>query len=74
MKTYNFKPVNPISPKVREYLDQFGHLPSIEAAKFLTPDQIDSLAKEALEKGEPIAEWRDRPNQKTGTLLDDLYS
>ena len=71
---YEFKPRNPLTPNVKEYLDRFAHLPSIEASKFLTPQQIDDLAREALEKGEPIAEWRDRHLLKTGTILDKLYS
>jgi len=73
IKAYSFKPVNPLTINVRRYRDKFGHLPSIEAAKFLTPDEIDDLAKNALEEGEPIAEWRDRPKLKTGTTLDLLY-
>ena len=69
-----FKPRSPLTPNVQKYLDRFGHLPSIEAAKFLTPEQVDDRAKRALDEGKPIPEWRDRPKLKTGTVLDLLYS
>ena len=58
---------------VKKYLEMFGHLPSIEAAKFLQPQEIDKKAKDAIEKGEPVEEWEDRPNRVTGTILDFLY-
>ena len=65
--------MNLLTINVRRYRDKFGHLPSIEAAKFLTSEQVDELAKTALEKDEPIPEWRDRATTETGTLLDKLY-
>jgi hypothetical protein len=68
------KPRNPLPPNVQKYLETFGHLPSIESMKYLTPENLDPIAKKALDKGEPIPEWRDRETTKTGTRLDDLYS
>ena len=68
-----FKPKNPLTPNVKKYLEMFGHLPSIEAAKFLQPQEIDEIAKEAIAKGEPVKDWEDRPNRVTGTILDALY-
>ena len=69
-----FKPRNPLPHNVQKYRDKFGHLPSIEAFKFLTSEQLDEVARTALEEDEPVAEWRDRPKLKTGTVLDKLYS
>ena len=67
------KPRNPLPPNVEKYLKKFGHLPSMEAMKHLTPENLDSIAKKAVELGEPIPEWRDREITKTGTRMDDLY-
>ena len=67
-----FEPKDPLPPNVQKYLEIFGHLPSIEAMKFLKPEELDKQAKEENEKGEPTQEWKDRPNRKTGTILDDL--
>ena len=67
-------PRNPLTPNVQKYLDEFGHLPSIEAFKFLDSEQMDKLAREAVEKKEPIPEWRDRPRLITDTTLDDFYA
>jgi hypothetical protein len=36
--------------------------------------ELDRQAQEAVDKGEPIPEWRDRATTKTGTLLDKLYN
>jgi len=41
--------------------------------KFLTSENLDSIAKKALEENQPVPEWRDRETTKTGTRLDDLY-
>ena len=62
-----------LSPSVQAYLDLFGHEPAAEAEKYLTPMELDRQAQEAVDKGEPIPEWRDRATTKTGTLLDELY-
>ena len=62
-----------LSPSVQAYLDLFGHEPAAEVEKYLTPIELDRQAQEAVDKGEPIPEWRDRAKTKTGTLLDELY-
>ena len=62
-----------LSPSVQAYLDLFGHEPAAEAEKYLTPVELERQAEEAVDKGEPIPEWRDRPKMKMGTLLDKLY-
>jgi hypothetical protein len=41
--------------------------------KHLTPENLDSIAKKAVEDNQPILEWRDRATTKTGTRMDDLY-
>ena len=67
------KPRTPLPKHVLMYKEQFGHLPSIEAMKHLTPENLDSIAKKAVEDNQPILEWRDRATTKTGTRMDDLY-
>ena len=62
-----------LSPSVQAYSDLFGHEPAAEAEKFLSPMELDRQAQEAVDKGEPIPEWRDRATTETGTLLDKLY-
>ena len=61
------------SPKVEEYIARFGHRPAIEAYKFLSEEEREKEAADALERGEPIVSWRDRHKVKTGTLLDGFY-
>ena len=61
------------SPKVEQYIARFGHRPAIEAYKFLSEEEREKKAADALERGKPIVSWRDRHKVKTGTLLDDLY-
>ena len=63
----------PLTENVQKYKETFGHLPSIEAMKHLTPENLDAIAKKAVDKQEPIPEWRDRATTKTGTRMDDLY-
>ena len=61
------------SPKVEEYIARFGHRPAIEAYKFLSEEEREKEAADALERGEPIISWRVRHKVKTGTLLDGFY-
>ena len=70
---YKLEAKNPLTENVRRYLETFGHLPSIEAMKFYKTEDIDELAKQALEKGEPIKSWENRSLIRTGTSLDDFY-
>ena len=67
------KPRTPLPKHVLMYIEKFGHLPSIEAMKHLTPENLDSIAKKAVEDNQPIPEWRDRATTKAGTMMDDLY-
>ena len=61
------------SPAVQRYREKFGHGPAIEAYKFLTQDEVDQIAVDAVQAGKPYQQWRDRPKTKTGTHLDGLY-
>ena len=61
------------SPAVQRYREKFGHGPAIEAYKFLSAEEIDRIANEALQVGKPYQQWRDRPKTKTGTNLDGVY-
>ncbi len=61
------------SKNVTEYLDRFGHLPSMEALKWMTPKQLEKIAGEALKENKPIKEWEERPNIKLGSVLDEMY-
>ena len=70
---FEFKPKNPLPPNVQKYVDYFGHIPSMESFKFLTPQQTDDIAAKALEEGQPIPEWRDRATMRAGTISDRLY-
>ena len=61
------------SPAVQRYREKFGHGPAIEAYKFLTQDEVDQIAVDAVQAGKPYQRWKDRPKTKTGTHLDGLY-
>ena len=61
------------SPAVQRYREKFGHGPAIEAYKFLSAEEVDRIASEALQAGKPYQQWRDRPKTKTGTHLDGAY-
>ena len=61
------------SPAVEKYRQTFGHGPAIEAYKFLTQDEVDQIAVDAVQAGKPYQQWKDRPKTKTGTHLDGLY-
>ena len=67
------KPKNPLPPNVQKYRDKFGHLPSIEAMRYLTSENLEKKKKKAVEDNQPIPEWRDRATTKTGTMMDELY-
>jgi hypothetical protein len=67
------KAKTPLPKYVLLYNRKFGHLPSIEAMKHLTPENLDEIARKAVEENKPIPEWRDREITKTGTRMDDLY-
>lgn len=61
------------SPAVMQYRETFGHGPAIEAYKFLSQEEVDKIAEEAVSEGKPYAQWRDRRETETGTHLDGVY-
>jgi hypothetical protein len=58
---------------VKAYAEKFGHFPAVEAYKFLSMEELEDQAERAIEKGEPIAYWRDRSRSRTGSSLDGFY-
>ena len=58
---------------VLEYKKRFGHLPAIEAMKWMKPEELERVAGEALKVNKPIKEWEERPNIKVGSVLDEMY-
>ena len=63
-----------LSPKVQEYRDTFGHLPSAEAMKWRTTEDLEIMAQVALMQNRPIKDWAERPNRVTGTVTDGWYA
>ena len=61
------------SPVVEKYRQKFGHGPAIEAYKFLSAQEINLIANDAVQAGKPYQPWRDRRKTKTGTHLDGVY-
>ena len=61
------------SPAVETYRQTFGHGPAIEASKFLSAQEIDRIANDAVQAGKPYQQWRDRRKTRTGTHLDGAY-
>ena len=60
-------------PNLQAYLDKFGHLPSREAQKFKTMEELDKLAELAPETGQTDPQLGEPKNVTTGTLLDEYY-
>ena len=63
----------PLSPAVQKYRETFGHLPAMESLKFLTPEELESKALQALKMGQPVKSWAERSKVKMGTNLDGFY-
>lgn len=61
------------APNVLEYKKRFGHLPSIEARKWMKHEELERVAGEALKANKPIKEWEERPNIKLDSVLDEMY-
>ena len=57
----------------RHIEDKFGHRQSPEASRAHPLPILDQMAKEALESGEPIPQWRDRHKRKLGNVNDQRY-
>ena len=63
-----------LSPKVQEYRDRFGHLPSAEAMKWRTTEDLEIMAQVALMQGRPRKDWSERANKVTGAVTDGWYA
>ena len=61
-----------LSPTCR-VREKFGHLPSPEAMKFQTTEEVETLASVALRREKPVKDWAERPARKTGTVTDLLF-
>jgi len=61
------------APMVMEYKKRFGHLPAIEAMKWMSPQQLEKAAEQALKENKPIKEWAERANKKMDSVLDEAY-
>ena len=72
MRIITIKPPKDAS-NVLEYKKRFGHLPAIEAMKWMKPEELERVAGEALKADKPIKEWQERPNIKLGSVLDEMY-
>lgn len=66
-------PSKPTPPNLQAYQDKFGHRQSPEASRAHPLSILDQMAKEALELGEPIPQWRDRHKTRLGNVNDQMY-
>jgi len=55
---------------VQAYQAKFGHLPAPEAYKFLTMDELEAQAAQAIKDNKPVKDWETRSQSLQGTSLD----
>ena len=60
------------SPNVTKYIERFGHLPAIEARKWMKHEDLERIAGEALKRNKPIKEWEEREHIKLDSVLDQI--
>ena len=58
---------------LKAYQEKFGHRQSPESSRAFSLQQLDAIAKQALEANEPIPEWRDRSKMELGNVNDAMY-
>ena len=63
----------PTPPNLKAYQEKFGHRQSPEASRSYSLNQLDQMAKQALERGAPIPQWRDRSKKRLGNVNDQKY-
>ena len=63
----------PTPPNLKAYQERFGHRQSPEASSAYSRNQLDEMAKAALEANEPIVLWRDRSKTKLDNVNDQQY-
>ena len=69
MQTRQFKKPNKLV-NVQAYQAKFGHLPAPEAYKFLTMDELEAQAAQAIKDNKPVKDWETRSQNLQGTSLD----
>lgn len=62
-----------LTPNLKKYEEKFGHLPSPEALKFRSKEELEEMAEVALMRNKPVRDWQNRPNLNLESRLDDLY-
>ena len=71
MKTVKIAPPK-FGPNVRAYKKNFGHMQSAEDMKWRNELELEAMAAEALERGEPIDRWKNRSKKRA--VIDGWYS
>ncbi|MDA8868525.1 hypothetical protein N9H91_01775 [Pseudomonadales bacterium] len=61
------------SVAIKKYRQTFDHGPSIEAYKFMSAEDLDKKALNAVVIGKPVEDWKNRHRTPTGTILDQAY-
>lgn len=67
-------PKSQSGPNVQKYKLTFGHSPSAEDMKWRSDAEREAMAAEALQRGEPVARWKNRAAMKLGTVTDGWYA
>ena len=73
MKTVKIAPPS-LGPSVKAYKKLYGHGPSAEDMKWRSEAEREAMAAEALQRGEPVARWKNRGAMKLGTVTDGWYA
>jgi len=60
-------------PNLKAYQEKFGHRQSPESSRAFSLQQLDAIAKQALEANQPIPEWRDRSKMVLDNVNDAMY-
>ena len=61
------------SDAITKYRQTFDHGPSMEAYKFMSAEDLDKKALNAVSIGKPVEDWKNRHKTTTGTILDQAY-
>ena len=61
------------SAAIEKYRQTFDHGPSMEAYKFMSAEDLDKKALDAVSIGKPVEDWKNRHKTPTGTILDQAY-
>ena len=61
------------SDAIKKYRQTFDHGPSMEAYKFMSAEDLDKKALNAVAIGKPVEDWKNRHKTATGTILDVAY-